>query len=79
IVREIGIENLVKFYQNRDYGNLISFLKKTSALTTNLKHHNDKKEITDKIDELIKIRESKTVKDVLDFVESNGLVVFNQG
>ncbi|MCB0743068.1 MAG: ATP-dependent helicase [Ignavibacteriae bacterium] len=79
IVREIGIENLVKFYQNRDYGNLISFLKKNSALSTNLKHHKDKKEITDKIDELIKIRESKTVKDVLDFVESNGLVVFNQG
>jgi len=79
IEREIGIEHLVKFYQKRDYGNLISFLKKNSALSTNLKYHKDKKEITDKIDELIKIREYKTVKEVLDFVDSNGLIVFNQG
>lgn len=79
IEREIGIEHLVKFHKKKDYGNLISFLKRNSALSTNLKHHKDKKEITDKIDELIKIRESKTVKDVLDFVESNGLIVFNQG
>ena len=79
IEREIGIEHLVKFYQNKNYGNLISFLKKNSTLSTNLTSHSNKKEINDKIDELIAIRKSKTIKDVLEFIEDNGLVVFNKG
>ncbi len=77
--REIGIEHLVKFYQNSDYGKLISFLRKYGDISTKLNTHTNKKEITDKLDELIKIRESKTVKEVLAFVETNGLVVFNKG
>ncbi|WP_405571177.1 UvrD-helicase domain-containing protein [Winogradskyella sp. Asnod2-B02-A] len=77
--REIGIEHLVKFYQDKDYANLISFLNKNSGISTKLNKHSNKKEITDKIGELIKIRESKTIKDVIDFVETNALVVFNNG
>lgn len=77
--REIGIEHLIKFYKDKDYGNLISFLKKNSDVSTKLTVHTNKKEIMDKLEDLVKIRESKTIKDVLDFVDANGLVIFNKG
>lgn len=79
IERKTGIEHLVSFYENKNYNDIIHFLKRNDDISVNLRKHEDKKIITDKIEELIKIRGTKKVKDVFDFLINNKLIKFSQG
>ncbi|SFZ80254.1 ATP-dependent helicase [Tenacibaculum maritimum] len=79
IERKTGIEHLVSFYENKNYNDIIHFLKRNDDTSVNLRKHEDKKIIIDKIEELIKIRETKKVKDVFDFLINNKLIKFSQG
>ncbi len=79
IERKTGIEHLASFYENKNYNDIIHFLKRNDDTSVNLRKHEDKKIIIDKIEELIKIRETKKVKDVFDFLINNKLIKFSQG
>jgi DNA helicase-2/ATP-dependent DNA helicase PcrA len=71
--RPTGIEHLVSFYENKEYNNLMLFLKRSGTNGLSLKKHKDKETINKKIAELITERETKTVKEVFDFVIENKL------
>ncbi|GAB1856110.1 UvrD-helicase domain-containing protein [Flavobacteriaceae bacterium MHTCC 0001] len=77
--RMTGIEHLVKFYKDSKYNEVVNFLKRNGVSSVNLKRHTDKKVITDKIDELISIRETGTIEEVLNFALGNKLVVPSLG
>ncbi|MCB0742921.1 MAG: ATP-dependent helicase [Ignavibacteriae bacterium] len=77
--RKTGIEHLVDFYLNLQYSEVVNFLKKNGLNSVNLKKHIDKKLITDKLDQLIKLRENKTIGEVLEFAIDNKLIVPSLG
>jgi DNA helicase-2/ATP-dependent DNA helicase PcrA len=75
--RETGIEHLVSFWENKDYNNVMRFLRKAGASIEDgriLRKHEDKKIIREIIEELIELRKTKTVKDVFEFVVQNKLL-----
>lgn len=73
--RETGVEHLVKFWEEYNYNEVLRFLKRYSSLFVDgYLEHKHKKIITDILDELIIIRETKSVKDVMEFVESRKLI-----
>lgn len=77
--RKTGIEHLVSFYQQDSYSEILHFLKRNGLHSTNLKRHSDKKIITDKIEKLIAIRETKTVKDAFEYSINNKLILPSKG
>ncbi|WP_340203558.1 UvrD-helicase domain-containing protein [Ascidiimonas sp. W6] len=77
--RQTGIEHLVSFFEEDSYSDIVNFFKKNGVQSITLKRHSDKKIITNKIEELITIRKSKTVKDVFDFVVDNKLATLSTG
>ncbi|MBU2998132.1 ATP-dependent helicase [Cellulophaga baltica] len=77
--RRTGIEHLVSFFEENSYSDIVNLLKRNGTQSINLKKHPDKKVITDKIEELITIRKSKTVKDVFDFAIDNKLAMLSTG
>ena len=77
--RATGIEHLVSFYEQGSYNDIVNFLKQNGIQSLHLKKHSDKKVITDKLEELISIRESKTVKEVFDFAIENKLSMLSTG
>lgn len=74
--KEIGIEHLIYFWKNKNYNEVIRFLKKYSNLF-NEKHlrHQHKKIISEILNELETLRETKTIKEVLDFVEKKNILI----
>jgi len=69
--RETGIEHLMLFWNNKEYNNVIRFLKRNGHFT--LKEHPDKTNVTKVLDELKEMRESGTIEDVLNFCLSKQL------
>ena len=76
--RETGIEHLVSFYKEGRFSEIVHFLKRNGSHAVNLKKHSDKKVITDKIESLINLRETTTIKDVFDYA-TNKLILPSKG
>lgn len=73
--RETGIEHLIKFWQDSNYNEVLRFLKRNSSLfDEGHLEHRHKKMITDILDNLITLRNTKSVKEVMEFVESRKLI-----
>ncbi|MBA3673368.1 MAG: ATP-dependent helicase [Chitinophagaceae bacterium] len=75
--RESGVEHLIAFYQSQDYNSVMRFLRKGNSdqgVSGYLKKHEDKTAITNKLLELIEIRNSKTIGDVFNYVTENELM-----
>jgi DNA helicase-2/ATP-dependent DNA helicase PcrA len=77
--RKTGIEHLMQFYDNKEYNEVVNYLRRNGVDAVNLKRHSDKKLITDKLDELASLRNSSTVGKVLEFAIDNKLVVPSVG
>lgn len=77
--RKTGVENLISFYDNKDYGQLAHLLKINGVQAVNLKTHSDKEIISNKIKELKKLRLNGTVKDVFDYAVNNKLIRISTG
>lgn len=74
--KEIGIEHLIYFWKNKNYNEVVRFLKKYSNLF-NGKHlrHQHKIIISKILNELETLRKTKTIKEVLDFVEEKNILI----
>lgn len=73
--RETGIEHLMKFWKDSNYNEVLRFLKRNSSLFDESHlEHSHKKIITDILDNLITLRDTKSVKEVMEFVESRKLI-----
>ncbi len=68
---EKGVEKLIEFYQQKNYSEFINLLGKTGF---QLKYHADKIIIKQEINELVKIRKTETVKDILEFLKKTSLI-----
>lgn len=69
------IEKLCYFYSEKQYGNYIDLL---GIEGFKIKKHSDKQYILDKMTSLMKLRKEGAVKDVIEFVFKNNLIVKNQ-
>ncbi|MPQ49288.1 AAA family ATPase [Marinifilum sp. N1E240] len=74
--RETGIEHLSEFWKNKDYNNVIRFLKRNGNFS--LKIHTDKTKTAKILDELNELRKAGTIKDVFEFCTSNALNLLSQ-
>ena len=75
IERETGIEHLIQFWLTKDYNRVISYIKKQgNANLVQLEEHNDKEVIYNLLNELIDLRNEGTVKQILDYVVSTGII-----
>lgn len=73
--REIGIEHLINFWNESNYNEVLRFVKKYGDFFSGqYLEHKHKKILTKIFDELIEIRNTKSVKEVIEFVEQNNLV-----
>jgi|GEM_PF-344217 len=73
--REIGIEHLMIFWSESNYNEVIRFVKKYgSFFEGKYLEHKHKKILTDILNELVEIRNTKTVSEVLKFVEEKKLL-----
>lgn len=79
IERKTGVEHLMAFFNNKDYGSLSIFLRSNGVQSVNLKRHSDKVVITELINQLNALRNEGTVKDVFDFVLENKLITQSIG
>jgi len=77
--RKTGIEHLISFYDNKDYGQLAYLLKMNGVQAVNLKKHSDKEIISDRIKELKQLRLNGTVKDVFHYAVDNKLIRVSTG
>lgn len=77
--RKSGVEHLMSFYENKDYGQLSSLLRSNGIHSVNLKSHSDKVIITNKLEELKVLRLENTVKDVFDYLIDNKLINKSRG
>ena len=66
-----GVERLIEFYKEKNYNEFIRLLGKTGF---KLRYHADKIKIKNEIDKLITIRETKSVKDVIEFLKETNLI-----
>lgn len=75
IERETGIEHLIQFWLNKDYNRVISYIKKQgNPNLVKLEAHSDKEIIYNLLNELIDIRNKGTIKEILDYVVSAGII-----
>lgn len=75
IEREVGIEHLINFWRTKNYNEVLRFLKKQSALINDKYfEHNHKIMISRLLNDLEKLRESKTVFEVLEFLDKNKIL-----
>jgi DNA helicase-2/ATP-dependent DNA helicase PcrA len=73
--REVGIEHLVCFWETKNYNEVFRFIKRNSNFfKDNTLKHSHKVIITSVIEGLIEIRKTKTVREVLDFIEINNIL-----
>lgn len=73
--RETGIEHLIKFWKDSNYNEVLRFLKRNSSLfDEGHMEHRHKNIITDILDKLTTLRDTKSVKEVMEFVESKKLI-----
>ena len=75
--RESGIEHLIAFYLSEDFNSVMRFLRKGNSdqdVSGYLKKHDDKAAITNKLLELIEIRNTKTIGDVFNYAIENQLM-----
>ncbi|SEO84150.1 DNA helicase-2 / ATP-dependent DNA helicase PcrA [Mucilaginibacter gossypiicola] len=80
--RKSGIEHLIKFWQEQSYNDVISFLNSYGVLSPNdtnpssfvLRKHSDKIFLNEKMEQLLRIRESATVKEIFDFIIANNIL-----
>ncbi|OCX51937.1 hypothetical protein BEL04_18215 [Mucilaginibacter sp. PPCGB 2223] len=88
--RKNGIEHLIAYWKEKDYNGIITFLKTygvgdkqhnkgQQAGSFHLKRHSDKIAIAEQIEKLEAIRETGTVKQVMDFVVENKIVKMQEG
>lgn len=80
--RESGVEHLVAFYLSEDYNSVMRFLRKGNSdqgVSGYIKRHEDKTTITNKLNDLIEIRKTKTVGDVFKYVIENDLMTIPKG
>lgn len=68
------IEKLCYFYSEKQYGNYIDLL---GIEGFKIKKHSDKQYIMDKMISLMEIRREGSIRDVIDFVYENNLIVKN--
>ncbi|MDM1454881.1 UvrD-helicase domain-containing protein [Myroides odoratimimus] len=71
--RKIGLEHLLYFWNLDNQNEVIRFIRKNGTILNSFKHEN-KKEITDILNELSQNRKNKTVKDVLETLIDNEIV-----
>lgn len=69
------IEKLCYYYSEKQYGNYLDLL---GIEGFKIKKHSDKQYILDKMTSLMKLRKEGIVKDVIEFVFENNLIVKNQ-
>lgn len=79
VERETGIEHLVDYYNDDRYNEISTFLKRNGSNSINLKKHSDKEIINDKIKELMVLRETKTISEVLEYAKEQKLITLSKG
>jgi DNA helicase-2/ATP-dependent DNA helicase PcrA len=79
IERKTGIEHLIHHYTEGSFNEISSFLKRNGSHSVNLKKHSDKKVINEKIEGLITIRKTKSIKEVLEYALENKLITLTKG
>lgn len=71
--RKIGLEHLLDFWNLNNQNEVIRFIRKNGTILNSFKHEN-KKEITEILNELSQNRKDMTVKVVLETLIDNGIV-----
>lgn len=71
--REVGLEHLLAYWQEKNYNKVIRFLRKNGSVLHDFQHK-DKKEITILLDDLSTSRHDKTIKEVLEIILQKGIV-----
>ena len=79
IERKTGIEHLISFYNNKDFGEMSALLRLNGVQAVNLKKHEDKEIISKKIEELKELRLKGTIREVFDYAVENKLVKISTG
>ena len=79
IERKTGIEHLISFYNDKDYGELSAMLRANGVQAVNLKKHSDKEVIVSKIEELKQLRLNGSVKGVFEYVIENKIARISGG
>lgn len=78
--RETGLEHLISFWNNKSYNEVYRFFKKYSKIFSDeTLEHKHKIIINQKLEELIELRSSGTIKQVLDFVNNNNIINLTEG
>jgi DNA helicase-2/ATP-dependent DNA helicase PcrA len=73
--RETGVEHLVSFWEAKNYNEIFRFLKRNSDFFNGVVlKHSHKKVIGDVLTELIDMRNTRTIKDVFNFLEQNNVI-----
>lgn len=73
--RETGVEHLISFWETNNYNEIFRFLKRNSNFfSSTVFKHSYKKLISETLTELIVIRNTKTIKDVFDFIEAKNII-----
>lgn len=73
--REIGVEHLINFWKTKNYNEVLRFIKKYSNLIQDKYfEHKHKKYITDLLNELESLRETKTIREVFYFLEEKEIL-----
>ena len=75
IERESGIEHLCQYWADKDYNRVISFIKKRgNPKLIKLEQHSDKETITKILEDLISIRETDTIKQIIEYIKQSGII-----
>lgn len=73
--RLTGVEHLCQFWKYKDYANVISFIKKYGKSDLVYLHsHEDKEKISNCLDSLIQETQTKSIKEVMEFILKEGLL-----
>ena len=72
--REIGVEHLIHFWESKNYNEVIRFLKKQGSLLTGEYKHILKRQIKEVLTELIEKRNTKTIREVFDFIQEKKIL-----
>ena len=76
--RKIGLEHLINYWNEGNQNEVIRFIRKNGTILNREFKHSHKKQIDESIDKVSENRKDWKIKDVYEFVTSNGLVSNNK-
>jgi Superfamily I DNA and RNA helicases len=76
--RKIGLEHLINYWNEGNQNEIIRFIRKNGTILDGEFKYSQKKQIAESIDKISANRKDWKIKDVYEFVTSNGLVFNNK-